>query len=172
MSGLTGKQTAFIEEYFKDFNGVKAAERAGYNGGYFTLAAIASENLKKPKIAKRIAERFQAKIMTADEVLSRLSGMARANISEFVTDTGAIDWDRVRKQGYLVKRIVHRKDQQSQIELHDAQSALALVGKHLRLFVERTENIDLTSLTVAQLERISAGEDVLSVLATPGASGT
>lgn len=140
MSELTGKQTAFIEEYFKDFNGVKAAERAGYSGGYFTLAAMASENLKKPKIAKRIAERFQARVMTADEVLSRLSGMARADISEFVTDTGAVDWEKVRKQGYLIKRIVHRKGQQSQIELHDAQNALQLIGKHLRLFVDRLEH--------------------------------
>lgn len=170
MSKLTGKQTAFIEEYFKDFNGVKAAERAGYSGGYFTLAAMASENLKKPKIAKRIAERFQARVMTADEVLSRLSGMARADISEFVTDTGAIDWGAVRKQGYLVKRIAHYKGKQSVIELHDAQTALQLIGKHLRLFVERTENVDLTSLTVDQLGRIAAGEDVLSVLAAPGKS--
>ena len=140
MGELTNKQRAFIEEYFVDFNGVKAAERAGYGGGYFTLGAIASENLKKPKIAKRIAARFAAKVMTADEVLSRLSGMARADISEFVTETGAIDWDAVREQGYLVKKIAHHKGKQSVIELHDAQTALQLVGKHLRLFVERMEH--------------------------------
>ena len=172
MAGLTNKQRAFIEEYLVDFNGTRAAERAGYKGNDATLAAIASENLTKPKLAKRIADRFATKIMTADEVLSRLSGMARADISEFVTDAGAIDWDAVRDQGYLVKKIAHYKGKQSVIELHDAQTALQLVGKHLRLFVERTENVDLTSLTVAQLERISAGEDVLSVLATPGKSRT
>lgn len=172
MADLTNKQRAFIEEYLADFNGTRAAQRAGYKGNDVTLSAVASENLRKPRIAKKIAERFQAKIMTADEVLSRLSGMARADISEFVTDTGAIDWDAVRDRGYLVKKIAHYKGKQSVIELHDAQSALQLVGKHLRLFVERTENVDLTSLTIAQLERISAGEDVLSVLATPGKSRT
>lgn len=170
MAGLTNKQRAFIEEYLVDFNGTRAAERAGYGGDDITLAVTASRLLKTDKVAKKIAARFAAKIMTADEVLSRLSGMARADISEFVTDTGAIDWDAVRKRGYLVKKIAHYKGKQSVIELHDAQTALQLVGKHLRLFVERTENIDLTSLSVAQLGRIAAGEDVLSVLVTPGKS--
>lgn len=140
MSKLTGKQAAFIEEYFIDFNGTRAAERAGYKGNDVTLSAVASENLRKPRVAEKIAARFAAKVMTADEVLSRLSGMARADISEFITETGAIDWDKVRKQGYLIKRIAHYKGKQSQIELHDAQTALQLVGKHLRLFVERMEH--------------------------------
>ena len=159
MAGLTNKQAAFIEEYLVDFNGTRAAQRAGYQGSDATLAAIASENLTKPKVAEKIAERFQAKVMTADEVLSRLSGMARADISEFITEVGAIDWEKVREQGYLVKRVVHRKGQQSQIELHDAQTALQLIGKHLRLFIDRQE---ITGADGGQMEhRLPAFEKML-----------
>ena len=169
MADLTNKQRAFIEEYLVDCNGTRAAERAGYGGDDITLAVTASRLLKTNKVAKKIAARFAAKVMTADEVLSRLSGMARADISEFVKNDGAIDWDAVRKRGWLVKKIAHYKGKQSVLELHDAQTALQLVGKHLRLFVERTENVDLTVLTTPQLKRIAAGEDIMSVLATPEA---
>ena len=135
-SRLTNKQLAFIEEYFVDFNGTRAAKRAGYKGNDNVLATVASENLRKPKIAEKIAERFFVKVMTADEVLARLSEMARADIADFIGEAGAIDWQKVKAKGYLIKKVVHRKGQQSLIELHDSQSALAHIGKYYRLFVE------------------------------------
>ena len=53
---LTQKQLRFISEYLIDENGTQAAIRAGYSRK--TARAIASENLKKPRIAGTI-ERYR-----------------------------------------------------------------------------------------------------------------
>jgi phage terminase small subunit len=49
---LTDKQEAFCREYVLDWNGTKAAIRAGYSEK--TAYSIASENLIKPEIKSRI----------------------------------------------------------------------------------------------------------------------
>lgn len=50
--GLTDKQERFCQEYLIDLNGTQAAIRAGYSED--TAKVIASENLTKPYIKKRI----------------------------------------------------------------------------------------------------------------------
>lgn len=54
------------------------------------------------------------------------------------------------------------------IELVDGQGALVHMGKYHGLFTDRSLNIDLSKLTDDQLQRISAGEDIIHVLANPG----
>ena len=54
---LTVKQEKFIEGYLEHGNGTRAALDAGYSGN--STRAIASENLTKPNIAKRI-ESYQS----------------------------------------------------------------------------------------------------------------
>lgn len=49
---LTAKEERFCYEYCIDFNATQAAIRAGYS--FKTAGAIGAENLKKPKIQKRI----------------------------------------------------------------------------------------------------------------------
>lgn len=49
---LTAKEERFCQEYCLDFNATKAALRAGYSTK--TAYAIGAENLRKPKISKRI----------------------------------------------------------------------------------------------------------------------
>lgn len=132
---LTKKRRVFVEEYLRTWNASEAARRAGY-------AHPGSQGhrlLKNVEIEAEIQRRLDELKMGADEVLIRLSKMARADISEFINDYGGIDWDRVRAQGYLVKKVRHSKGKNSEIELHDAQSALQLIGKHHGLFVERRE---------------------------------
>jgi phage terminase small subunit len=140
VADLTNKQKAFIEEYLKDFNATRAAERAGYRGNDATLGAIGYENLRKPQIAERVSHRLRESAMTADEVLMRLSEQARADISEFLKEYGAIDWDAVDKKGHLVKKITHTKGKQSIIEIYDAQSALSLLGRAHGLFKDKVEH--------------------------------
>lgn len=164
---LTRKRKVFIEEYLRCWNATEAARIAGYKfpnrQGSFLLSVLGIQEA----IEARIAE----KAMSADEVLLRLAEHARGDLSEFVGPHGAIDWVKVKEKGRVLKSISHTAGKQSKIELYDAQSALALIGKHHRLFVERSENLDLdlSALTTAQLKRIAAGEDVLHVLATPEA---
>ena len=52
MAGLTEKQRRFCDEYLIDLNATQAAIRAGYSPK--TAAAIAAENLTKPKVAENI----------------------------------------------------------------------------------------------------------------------
>ena len=145
MGDLTGLQQAFVDEWFKDFNGVKAAERAGYQGSYSTLGNVASENLKKPKIIAEMNRRWSAHGMTAAEVTARYAEQARVNIATFLQPgSGAIDWDKVEEYGHLVKKVVHRKGQEAQIELHSAQHALDMIGKTLAMFTDK-QAVDVTT---------------------------
>ena len=134
---LNRKQSLFVDEYLRDMNATQAAMRAGYSKR--SAYSIGSENLRKPEIAAEIQRRLDEKKMTADEDLVRLSEMARADISEFIKEGGAINWEVVRKKGYLVKKIRHNAFKNSEIELHDSLHALELIGKAHRLFVERFE---------------------------------
>ena len=119
------KRKAWLEHYFQcGMNATEAARRAGY---------------KWPnKVGHRIQEAMQAEIdarldemaMSSREVLARLGEMARSDISDFVTDYGAIDWAAVKKKGWLVKKISHHAGQESTIEIYDAQSALMHLDRH------------------------------------------
>jgi len=142
MAKLTGKQALFIEEYLVDFNATRAAERAGYSGDDNVLAAQGSRLLRNVKVAERVSQRLAEKAMTADEVLMRLAEQARGDISEFIKDYGAIDWEAVNAKGHVVRKVSHTQGKQSSIELYDAQAALEKIGKAHGLFVNK---VDLTS---------------------------
>ncbi|MEE9365420.1 MAG: terminase small subunit [Dehalococcoidales bacterium] len=132
---ITQKRRVFIEAYLKDWNATEAARVADY-------AHPGSQGhrlLKNVEIQEEIQRRLDEKCMGADEVLLRLAEQARADISGFITDHGAVDWEAVRERGHLIKKVAHSKGKNSTIELHDAQAALALIGKHHRLFVDRQE---------------------------------
>ena len=79
VAGMTAKQQRFCDEYLIDLDGTKAAIRAGYSPK--TAAAIASENLRKPKLREYIAERMAEKekelIADQDEVLKYLTSVLR-----------------------------------------------------------------------------------------------
>ena len=70
---LTTKQKAFVEAYLETFNGTQAARRAKYKGDDNTLAVVAYENLRKPKIREAIDDRLSEMAMSANEVLARLA---------------------------------------------------------------------------------------------------
>lgn len=115
---LTGKQNAFVVAYLKNgFNATQAARTAGYKGNDNTLAVVGCENLRKPKIQERIAAYFEEKGMAANEVLFRLTLMARGDLQTRKSDT---------KDGPM--------------NHYDAIKALELLGKYHRLFVDRVEH--------------------------------
>ena len=148
---FTPKQQNFIVEYVKDFNATAAADRAGYQGSRNTLSAMGAENLRKPKISKRIKDILIKKAMSAEEVLFRLTRQARGNIDDFLVERESgeigIDLAKGRAAGCmdLIHSIKFTEDEitdgfrvrKIEIKLHDQQAALALLGKAHRLFVER-----------------------------------
>lgn len=117
MSGaLTPKQARFVAEYLIDLNATQAAIRAGYSAK--TAYSIGNENLSKPEIAAAIAA-GQGKVAAKLDITAEkvLRDLEDAR-------TGAM------KQGQFSAAI-------KAAELH---------GKHLGMFIERTENT--TELTV------------------------
>jgi phage terminase small subunit len=121
---MTSKRKAWLEEYFKCWNASEAARRVGYK--WPEKQGPRNKLLMQPEIDARLDEMA----MPANEVLARLGDIARADISNFLNDTGGIDWEKVREQGQLIKRVVHQKGSRATIELHDAQSALQHLDKY------------------------------------------
>lgn len=150
---LTAKQQAFVNEYIVDLNATQAAIRAGYSED--TAGAIGSENLQKPDVAEAIqvaldlrAERTR---ITADRVLVEVAKLGFSNIKDIFTEGGqlknlsAIPDDLAaaiqsvevvtRKAGGEANEVeyVHK------IRMADKKASLELLGKHLKLFADRTE---------------------------------
>ena len=139
---LTHRQRLFVEEYIRTWHQTNAARAAGYKwperAGWLTL--------QRPAVKAAIEARIKQAALGADEVLARLSQQATTNMADFVSvetlENGdqvvKLDWNEIKRRGYLVKKIGNTPNG-PMIELVDGQNALITLGKHLKLFVERTE---------------------------------
>jgi phage terminase small subunit len=155
---LTAKEEAFCKEYVIDWNATRAAIHAGYSKR--TARTIASQNLSKLNIRERITELEKAKGMAREEVIARLSDQARATHYPFIRidDDGFVYFDfsdqEALKHLHLIKKIKSKRERQIrgkgelqeewegewvEVELHDPQRALELLGKHHSLFLDRDE---------------------------------
>jgi|ERR1044072_382283 phage terminase small subunit len=86
MDGFSYLERMFIYCYTtNNGNGTQAAKDAGYQAiKDNTFASIAYENLRKPHIKKEIERIMTEKVMGKEEVLSRISHMARANLNDYL----------------------------------------------------------------------------------------
>lgn len=153
---LTDKEEAFCREYVISWNATRAAIDAGYSKK--TAKEIAHKNLTKAHIKERIEELMRTKVMTRDEVLARLADQARGSHYPFIRidDDGFVYFDfsdpEAQKHLHLIKKIKTKRDRRVvgrgeeaeiwegewvEVELHDSQKALELIGKHHQLFVDR-----------------------------------
>lgn len=141
---MTNRQRLFVEEYLRCGNATEAAIKAGYSKK--TAYSIGSENLRKPEIAAIIQQRLSDKTMAANEVLERLTAQARGNLAPFLvngkwfdldSDSAKANIDLIKKAKFK-RRVVNDTtvDEEVEIELYDAQSALVWMGKHHKLFTE------------------------------------
>lgn len=152
---LSSKQLAFIDHYLTHWNATKAAIGAGYSER--SARSIGSENLTKPDIQEAIQARLVELKMSADEVLTRLTEHARGSMAPFMRrdadgDLYGFDLSETQPLQLVKKASVTRRRQKDEsmddivtvetvtIELYDAQSALALLGKHHKLFTDKVEH--------------------------------
>lgn len=148
------KHAVFIEEYLRDFNGTQAAIRAGYSPK--SAYSISSELLKNPEIAGELKRNLDERLMTADEVLKRLADMARGDMGNFLDISSMsfqLDLKKAKDLGltHLIRRVKQRtvtavdrdgheeETNTIEIELYDAQQALALIARYHGLLVDRSE---------------------------------
>lgn len=135
MAGMTAKQQRFCDEYLIDLDGTKAAIRAGYSPK--TAAAIASENLRKPKLSEYIAERMAEKekqlIADQDEVLKYLTSVLRGQSQSEVVVI-------VSKGDFMTEAEKLKKAPDEKERLKAAE----LLGKRYGLYTDRVqEDIDM-----------------------------
>jgi phage terminase small subunit len=142
---LNDKGKLFIEEYLVDFHATQAAIRAGYSQR--TAYSIGSRLLKKVEIRAEVDRRLADLTMSKHEVLARLTRHARGSLQDVMAmDADGqyyIDLAQCARAGKmdLIKSVTISKGR-VRVEQYDAQAALALLGKHYRLFVERHELFD------------------------------
>jgi phage terminase small subunit len=164
--GLTTKQRLFVEHYLSNgFNATEAVRAAGYKGNENTLSSVGYENLRKPEIAAVISERINEAAMSANEVMARLSAIARGDVNDILDEAGRFDFEKARrakKTGLLKKlkrkttskRVDARTEgddeeaetietsvvyEEVEFEMYSAHEALRDLGKYHGLFVERRE---------------------------------
>jgi len=162
------RHAEFVNNYFfHNFNATRAYMATYDEVDESTAASNASRLLRNDKVALEIKERFDARAMKADEVIDRLSQIARGDIADFVDDYGGFDIQAARKarKTHLLKKVKQRTIRKmgetkedgttgEDVEIHDiefeaysAHEALRDLAKVHALFVDRTRN-DSDALTM------------------------
>lgn len=184
--GLNEKQRLFCAEYLVDLNATAAAIRAGYSTK--TARSIAQELLVKPEVIAKVQvlmdERSKRTEVTADRVITEVARLGFADLRKLFNAQGGLlpvnDWpDEVAAavasvevdelfEGFGENR--HQIGYTKKVKLWDKGKALELLGRHLKLWVERVEHtgpnggpietkndgIDLAKLTDAELQQLEA----------------
>ncbi len=102
----TAKQRAFVLEYPKDFNGTKAAIRAGYSERGANVAAIRA--LSNATILEAIENEYKKRAMSLDETLARIVRIATGEDEEAKIRDREWALDLLMKNhGALVQRMEH-----------------------------------------------------------------
>ena len=152
------REDVFAREYVKDLNGTRAAIAAGYAKKSAHVAS--SRLLKKDKVRAAIeklqGKRFADVDFSANKILAELCKVGFANISDYVRiDNGEahIDFSTMtREQAAALSSIETESytvdggdDEETKVvtktkfKMNDKLRALELLGKHLKLYVDRTE---------------------------------
>jgi len=144
---LTSKQTLFVAHYLTCWNAAEAARRAGYPEK--SAREVGYENLTKPHIKALVDAKMAEQVMSANEVLSRLSQIASANLIDILNADDEFDFELARKKGmmHLVKKLKRRQftdkegntTRETEIEVYSALEALDKLGKHYKLFTNTLE---------------------------------
>ena len=150
---LRPRQAAFVREYLVDLNATQAAVRAGYSRR--AAAAIASENLRKPKIRQAIETAFEQRQRTAamagEEILSRLSMYGRATLSDYLTFDGSKvvlkPFSDLSEGAIACIKAIEPTPHGPRLILEDRQGALEKIGRHIGCFqaVGASTKIHVTS---------------------------
>jgi len=157
---LSEKHKKFIEEYLISWNATTAYRATYPRASYDSARVLGSNLLANVNIQAEISARLKQRAMGADEVMARLAEQARASHAPFirVDDDGFVYFDfsdeEAKNHLHLIKkikskrqRLVHGKGEEAEtwegewveVELHDPQKALELIGKHHSLFIDRDE---------------------------------
>lgn len=164
---LNVQQLRFVEEYLKDGNGTKAAQRAGYAPK--AAGQQACVLLKNPKIAERIEAglAYQQKLadaakaraahkieITEERWLREVSAVAFTDMDDFVevTEGGVRIIPSIERQvdGRAIAKVSESRGKtvQRSLQLHNKLGALELIAKSKGFIKDRSEVTDPNSKPV------------------------
>jgi phage terminase small subunit len=151
MAKLSAKHQQFINEYLTCWNATEAYRRV-YDCSYEAANANGSKLLVNASIADELQRRIDENAMSANEVLALLASHARGDIDDYLSEDGFFDLKKARaaKRTKLIRKFKTRTTTrtmgkakettvETEFELYDAQAAATLLGKHHKLFTEKTE---------------------------------
>jgi hypothetical protein len=155
LQGLSGRQKLFVEAYLGDAHAVptKAARMAGYRN-----PSVAGHRLIRiDKVLAAINGRLQTAAMGTDEILVRLSAIARSSVSDLIKIDRKGRW-RVDAPAVKSSRIVRKLRATrygDEIEVSDPVAALALLGKFRGMHRQEEGNLRAELLdAIREAERI------------------
>jgi|SRR5215471_3025720 len=151
----TPKQGVFVQEYLKDLNATQAAIRAGYSEK--TAGSVGHDLLKKPEIQTAIQAAMDARSerteITADRVLQEIARLAFVDMRKFYREDGSFkgihefDDDTAAALASLETAELFEGSGENRVQvghikklkLWDKSRNLELLGKHLKLFIDKNE---------------------------------
>jgi len=162
----TPRWKLFAHEYCKEMNGTKAAISVGYKEKSATMQAsrLLTKEKVKSEVERILAERAKKLDISAEKVLSELAKMAFANMQDYiVVDSEGYAYadlsNLTREQAAAIQEITTDSYTEStgegdetriikkcKFKLSDKRGSLELLGKHLKLFTDKTEIIGLDEL--------------------------
>lgn len=167
---LTAKQKRFVEEYLVDLNATQAAIRAGYSQD--TARSIGCENLTKPDIQdainEAVEERSKRVEITQDMVLRELAMIAFVDIRQAFDANGnllpikdlpeniaravaGIDIRKLKTFNGGDEDGSRKEEWTHNLKLIDKKGGLELLGKHLKMFVERHSIDELAGFDIREI---------------------
>jgi hypothetical protein len=137
---LKGKRRLFLEYYLTCFNATKAAKAAGFAHPNKQGPRL----LKDPAVQDAIEAALLEQTMSRNEVLARLSSQARAEYSHYLKVQNGhitINLELLLKNnlGHLIENFKNT-ELGPDIQFTKSLPALALIGRHYKLFTDRIEH--------------------------------
>lgn len=156
---LTERQKKFVNEYLKDLNATKAAERAGYASK--TAGSQGNRMLKNVEIQNEIGKKMKAREkrteVTQDKVIKELASIAFARTSDYakvitrnikdpitgkkvkVTGVKLTETDELTDEQIAALSCIKEGKYGIEVSQCDKVRALELLGKHLGMWKDKLE---------------------------------